>query len=294
LYTPRNFDTITIRQIQKKLNSKIDLFQGENMAILEVQNLSKKYGDAIVLNNISFSLDEGKVLAVIGPSGGGKTTLLRCLNFLEKPDTGQIIVRGETLFDSDDHTRYNEQAIRRKRLHFGLVFQSFNLFPQYTALENITLARILAEKKQPYYKQNKKRILEEIDREGILLLEQTGLAAKRDFYPHQLSGGQQQRVAIARALALKPDILCLDEPTSALDPELTGEVLNVIRELAQKKTTMIIVTHEIQFARQVADAVMFMDEGAVVERGSPEILDNPSCERLKRFLERCMPKEFIS
>jgi ABC-type polar amino acid transport system, ATPase component len=256
------------------------------MAILEVQNISKKYGCAGVLNNISFSLEEGKVLAVIGSSGSGKTTLLRCLNFLEKPDTGRIIVRGETLYDSDDHTRYNEQAIRQRRLHFGLVFQSFNLFPQYTALENVTLARILSAKKLPGYRQNKKRILEEIQSEGMQLLNQTGLGAKRDFYPHQLSGGQQQRVAIARALALKPDILCFDEPTSALDPELTGEVLNVIRALADKKTTMIIVTHEIQFARHAADTILFMDEGAMVEYGSPTILDNPSGERLKRFLER--------
>jgi len=256
------------------------------MAILETQNISKKYGSAVVLNNVNFSLEEGKVLAIIGPSGGGKTTLLRCLNFLEKPDTGKITVRGEILFDSDDNTRYNEQVIRQKRLHFGLVFQSFNLFPQYTALENVTLARILAAKKLPDYRQNKKTILEEINREGMSLLEQTGLAAKRDSYPHQLSGGQQQRVAIARALALKPDILCFDEPTSALDPELTGEVLKVIRALADKKTTMIIVTHEIQFARQVADSIMFMDEGVVVEQGRPEILDNPVGERLKRFIVR--------
>jgi len=257
------------------------------MTILKVLNLSKKYGNATVLNNINFSLEEGKVLAVIGPSGGGKTTLLRCLNFLEKPDTGQIIVRGKTLYDSNDHTKYSEKTIRQKRLHFGLVFQSFNLFPQYTALENVTLAPVLAAKKLSDYKKNKKSILEEIRLEGTRLLEQTGLGAKRDFYPHQLSGGQQQRVAIARALALKPDILCFDEPTSALDPELTGEVLNVMRELAEKKTTMIIVTHEIQFARQSADTVVFMDEGVIVEQGTPEILDNPSGERLKRFLERC-------
>jgi polar amino acid transport system ATP-binding protein len=262
------------------------IYRAKNMAVLEVQNITKKYGAAVVLNNVGFSLEEGKVLAVIGPSGGGKTTLLRCLNFLEKPDTGKITVRGETLFDSDDNTRYNEQIIRQKRLHFGLVFQSFNLFPQYTALENVTLARILAAKKLPCYKQNKKIILEEINREGIQLLEQTGLGAKLDIYPHQLSGGQQQRVAIARALALKPDILCFDEPTSALDPELTGEVLKVIRALADKKTTMIIVTHEIQFARRSADTVMFMDEGAVVEQGTPKILDDPSGERLKRFLVR--------
>jgi polar amino acid transport system ATP-binding protein len=262
-------------------------YRAKNMAILETLNITKKYGSAVVLNNINFSLEEGKVLAVIGPSGGGKTTLLRCLNFLEKPDAGKITVRGEILFDSDDNTKYNEQTIRQKRLHFGLVFQSFNLFPQYTALENVTLARILAAKKLPDYKQNKKTILEEINREGMSLLEQTGLAAKRDFYPHQLSGGQQQRVAIARALALKPDILCFDEPTSALDPELTGEVLKVIRALADKKTTMIIVTHEIQFARRIADSIMFMDEGVVIEQGTPEILDNPAGERLKRFLERC-------
>jgi polar amino acid transport system ATP-binding protein len=257
------------------------------MAILEVQNISKKYGSAVVLNNISFSLEEGKVLAVIGSSGGGKTTLLRCLNFLEKPDTGKVTVRGEILFDSNEHTKYSEQVIRQRRLHFGLVFQSFNLFPQYTALENITLARILAAKKLPNYKQNKKRILEEINRESMLLLDQTGLVSKRDFYPHQLSGGQQQRVAISRALALKPDILCFDEPTSALDPELTGEVLKVIRALADKKTTMIIVTHEIQFAREIADSIIFMDEGSIVEQGAPEILDNPSGERIKRFIERC-------
>jgi polar amino acid transport system ATP-binding protein len=195
-------------------------------------------------------------------------------------------MRGETLYDSDDHAKYSEKTIRQKRLHFGLVFQSFNLFPQYTALENITLARILAAKKLPGYKRNKKIILEEINRGGILLLEQTGLYSKKDFYPSQLSGGQQQRVAIARALALKPDILCFDEPTSALDPELTGEVLKVIRELADKKTTMIIVTHEIQFARQAADMILFIDEGTVVEYGPPEILDNPSGGRMKRFLER--------
>jgi len=257
------------------------------MSILKVLNLSKKYGGAFVLNNINFSLEEGKVLAVIGPSGGGKTTLLRCLNFLEKPDSGQIIVRGETLYDSNDHTKYSEKTIRQKRLHFGLVFQSFNLFPQYTALENITLAPVLAAKKLLDYKKNKKFILEKIRHEGTRLLEQTGLGAKRDFYPHQLSGGQQQRVAIARALALKPDILCFDEPTSALDPELTGEVLNVIRELAAQKTTMIIVTHEIQFARRSADTVIFMDESVIAEQSAPEILDNPSGERLKRFLERC-------
>ena len=257
------------------------------MAILEIQNLAKWFGSSEVLNNISFSLEEGEILAIIGASGSGKTTLLRCLNFLEKLDTGRIIVRGETLFDSEENNRYDELCIRQKRLHFGLVFQSFNLFPQYTAFQNVVLARELAAQKLPDYKKNWKSILGEIHREGMLLLEQIGLAAKRDFYPYQLSGGQQQRVAIARALALKPDILCFDEPTSALDPELTGEVLRVIRSLAEKNTTMIIVTHEMQFARDIADKILFMDEGIVIEYGPPhEVLDNPSSERMKRFLER--------
>ena len=257
------------------------------MVILEVQNISKRFGSSEVLNNISFSLAEGESLAVLGASGSGKTTLLRCLNFLERPDGGSISVRGETLFDASAQESYDEQSIRQKRLHFGLVFQSFNLFPQYTAFENVTLARKLVSKELPDYKANRKSILEEINREGLMLLEQIGLAAKRDHYPHQLSGGQQQRVAIARALALRPDILCFDEPTSALDPELTGEVLRVIRTLAEKNTTMLIATHEMQFARQVADTILFMDEGAVVEYGRPEdVMDNPSSDRMRRFLER--------
>jgi len=256
------------------------------MVILEVQSLAKQFGTAEVLNNINFTLNEGEVLAIIGSSGSGKTTLLRCLNYLEKPDKGRIVVRGETLFDGDDHQKYAKAIIRQKRLHFGLVFQAFNLFPQYTAFKNVVLAPELAAKKLPDYKKNKKAIIEEIHREGMELLEKIGLTSKRDFYPHQLSGGQQQRVAIARALALKPDILCFDEPTSALDPELTGEVLKVIRSLANNNTTMIIVTHEMDFARQVADTILFIDEGLVVEYGKPELLDNPSSDRLKRFLER--------
>ena len=256
------------------------------MTILEVHNITKRFGTAEVLNNISFSLKEGEVLAIIGSSGSGKTTLLRCLNFLERMDSGRIVVRGETLIDAEDHVHYDKQILRQKRLHFGLVFQSFNLFPQYTAFENVVLARELAAKKLPDYKKNKKNIIQEIHREGMLLLDQIGLSAKRDFYPYQLSGGQQQRVAIARALALKPDILCFDEPTSALDPELTGEVLKVIRSLAAKNTTMIIVTHEMQFAHDVADTILFMDEGVVIEYGSPDVLDNPSSDRMKRFLER--------
>jgi polar amino acid transport system ATP-binding protein len=256
------------------------------LAILEVHNITKRFGSSTVLDNINFSLDEGKVLAIIGASGSGKTTLLRCLNFLEKPDEGLIILRGETLFDSADFYRHNESVLRQKRLHFGLVFQSFNLFPQYTAFENVVLARELAAKKMAYYKKTRKAIISEIHREGTEIFEQIGLSAKRDFYPHQLSGGQQQRVAIARALALKPDILCFDEPTSALDPELTGEVLKVIQSLAENNTTMIIVTHEMQFARQVADTILFIDEGVVIEYGPPELLDNPSSLRMKRFLER--------
>ncbi|MDR2542316.1 MAG: amino acid ABC transporter ATP-binding protein [Treponema sp.] len=254
--------------------------------MLEVKEIAKCFGTAEVLNNISFSLNEGEVLAVIGASGSGKTTLLRCLNFLERPDSGRIIVRGETIYNAKEHNRYSVSDIRQKRLHFGLVFQSFNLFPQYTTFQNVVLARELSAKKLPDYKKNKKQIIEEIHKEGLALLEKTGLAAKRDFYPHQLSGGQQQRVAIARALALKPDILCFDEPTSALDPELTGEVLKVIRGLADKNTTMIIVTHEMQFARQVADTILYIDEGLVVEYGPPELLDKPSSDRMKRFLER--------
>ena len=260
------------------------------MVILEAKNIKKHFGTTEVLHNISFSLNESEVLAIIGSSGSGKTTLLRCLNFLEILNSGQIILRGETLFDAAEKDKYTEDSIRQKRLHFGLVFQSFNLFPQYTAFENVVLARELSAKKLPDYKKNAKNIIGEIHREGLALLDQIGLAAKKDFYPYQLSGGQQQRVAIARALALKPDILCFDEPTSALDPELTGEVLKVIRSLADKKTTMIIVTHEMPFARQIADTILFMDEGLVVEYGPPEkVLDNPKGDRIKRFLENYSP-----
>ncbi|MCL2766282.1 MAG: amino acid ABC transporter ATP-binding protein [Peptococcaceae bacterium] len=255
--------------------------------MLKVENIVKRFGTTEVLKNISFSMIEGESLAIIGASGSGKTTLLRCLNFLEQPDGGKITVREEILFDSSKQGKYNAWNIRQTRLHFGLVFQSFNLFPQYTAFQNVVLARELAAKKMPEYKHNKKSIIDKIHHEGMELLEQIGLATKRDFYPHELSGGQQQRVAIARALALKPDILCFDEPTSALDPELTGEVLRVIRELAEKNMTMIIVTHEMQFASQVADTILFIDEGLVVEYGPPEkVLENPSNERTIRFLER--------
>lgn len=257
------------------------------MAILEVQHVSKSFGNTEVLKDISFTLEKGKVLSLIGSSGSGKTTLLRCLNFLERPDGGVIRVNGETLFDAEDPETKQESEIRRKRLHFGLVFQSFNLFPQYTALQNVMLAKELLEKEKPDYKSRKKEIHAEIEAEGRKLLTQMGLSERMDNYPHQLSGGQCQRVAIARALALKPDILCFDEPTSALDPELTGEVLKVIRGLADQETTMIIVTHEMAFARDVSSHVIFMDDGRIVEQGTPaEVFGDPKEARTKQFLSR--------
>jgi polar amino acid transport system ATP-binding protein len=257
------------------------------MAILEVHNIEKHFGATRVLEDISFTLEQGQALAIIGSSGSGKTTLLRCLNFLETPDKGRILVQGNTLFDAEDAATQRESEIRKKRLHFGLVFQSFNLFPQYTALQNVTLASQLLAKERPDFKANKKQIFAELDAHGRELLAQMGLAERADHYPHQLSGGQQQRVAIARALALKPDILCFDEPTSALDPELTGEVLRVIRSLAEQKTTMIIVTHEMQFARNVADQIIFMDKGLIVEQGpAHEVIDNPQQERTRAFLRK--------
>ena len=252
------------------------------MAILDVQHIEKSFGSTKVLRDINFSLAEGQVLAIIGSSGSGKTTLLRCLNFLETPDKGTISVRDEVLFDAADPATQREGEIRRKRLHFGLVFQNFNLFPQYTALQNVTLARELMAKGEKTGEDPAA-----IRAEGERLLTQMGLQDRMGNYPHQLSGGQQQRVAIARALAMKPDILCFDEPTSALDPELTGEVLRVIRGLADQHTTMIIVTHEMSFARDVADQVIFMDGGVVVEEGTPEaVFGNPQQERTKQFLEK--------
>ena len=239
------------------------------------------------MEDISFDLEQGQALAIIGSSGSGKTTLLRCLNFLETPDQGRIVVEGKTLFDAADPTTQRESEIRKKRLHFGMVFQSFNLFPQYTALQNVTLARQLLAKEQPDFKQRKKELFAQFEEEGKELLARMGLAERADHYPHQLSGGQQQRVAIARALAMHPDILCFDEPTSALDPELTGEVLKVIRSLAEEKTTMIIVTHEMAFARDVADQIIFMDRGVIVEHGSAhQVIEHPTQERTKQFLAR--------
>ncbi len=257
------------------------------MAILEVKHICKAFEHTEVLKDISFSLEEGQALSIIGSSGSGKTTLLRCLNFLERPDSGIIRVCGETLFDGGSPASVQESEIRKKRLHFGLVFQSFNLFPQYTALGNVMLAKELLAKEQPDYKARKKEIHGQIQEQAEMLLKQMGLAERMNNYPHQLSGGQCQRVAIARALALKPDILCFDEPTSALDPELTGEVLKVMKELAEQNTTMIIVTHEMAFARDVASHVIFMDDGYILEQGTPEqVFEHSHEERTKQFLSR--------
>ncbi len=257
------------------------------MSVLEVKRLKKSFGPCVVLEDIGFSIKKGESLAIIGSSGSGKTTLLRCLNFLETPDEGTISVNGNTIFDSDNTQPLSDEEIRKRRLHFGLVFQAFNLFPQYTALQNITLACEMLAKKRTDYKENRRSILTDLEKDAHALMDQVGLSNKLEFYPHQLSGGQQQRVAIARALALKPDILCFDEPTSALDPELTGEVLKVIKSLSDKNTTMVIVTHEMQFAREVSDQVIFMDNGAIIEYGTPEeLFSNPREQRTRQFLER--------
>ena len=255
------------------------------MALLEVSNLKKNFDQLQVLKGVSFSMEKGETLSVIGPSGGGKTTLLRCLNFLEIPTSGKITVNGETLFDSSDARTLSEREIRRNRLHFGLVFQNFNLFPQYTALDNVTLASRLQARKQEDYKANRREINAQIQARGQALLRRVGLGDKLDFYPHQLSGGQQQRVAIARALALTPEVLFFDEPTSALDPELTGEVLSVIRQLASEDMTMVVVTHEMGFAEAVSDKVLFIDGGVIAEQGPPsQVLQNPAEERTRQFL----------
>ena len=245
------------------------------MSILEVSNIRKSFGKTEVLKDISFTLEKGEVLSIIGSSGSGKTTLLRCLNFLETIDNGKIVVDGEVLFDSADSTKMTDEKIRENRLNFGLVFQNFNLFPQYTVLQNLTLAPTLL----------KKGTEDEIKQQALDLLKKVGLEEKVDFYPCQLSGGQQQRVAIARALALNPKILFFDEPTSALDPELTVEVLNVIKGLRDSGCTMVVVTHEMDFARNVSDKVIFMADGVIEEEGTPEeVLVNPKSERTKAFL----------
>ena len=253
--------------------------------ILDVQHLAKRFGSAEVLGDICFSLTPGEVVSIIGSSGSGKTTLLRCLNFLDQPDAGRILVNGETLFDADDPSTKQEKHLRHKRLHFGLVFQSFHLFPQYTAKRNITLAMELHARERRDYRANKREILDEISAKADALLSEVNLSDKANHYPYQLSGGQQQRVAIARALALNPEILCFVEPTSALDPELSAEVLATIRRLAELGRTMILVTHEMSFARQVSSRVLFMADGHILEEGNPEeLFGNPKTARLQSFL----------
>lgn len=291
------------------------------MAFLEIENYTKKFGETEVLKGISFTLEKGQVLAIIGSSGGGKTTLLRCLNFLEIPDTGILRLNGETLFDAEEVKKHSDSQIREKRLHFGLVFQQFNLFPQYTVLKNITLAQTLLAKQEyknkkkslraelkmtaqeerakvkcmhkqilAQMKENRKR---EIEAKAEDLLARVGLSEKRNSYPFELSGGQQQRVAIARALALNPDVLCFDEPTSALDPELTGEVLKVIKGLKSSESTMIVVTHEMEFAKSVADHIIFMADGVIEEQGTPlEVFENPGSEKTRAFLRKSLEENF--
>ena len=262
------------------------------MALLEATHISKSFKHNKVLKDISFSLEKGEVLAIIGSSGSGKTTLLRCLNFLERPDNGIVRVDGHEIFNAVDSELLKESSIRHNRLHFGMVFQQFNLFPQYTVLGNLTLAARLEAKKTPEYKQNKAAIEAGIEKRAYELLDKTGLSAKAMSYPCELSGGQQQRVAIARALMLTPDILCFDEPTSALDPELTQEVLRVIRSLKSADTTMIVVTHEMGFARNVADKVIYMANGVIEEEGTPEeVFGNPNSEALRNFLKKANEME---
>ena len=248
------------------------------MSLLDVKNISKSFGKTKVLKDVSFSLEKGEVLSIIGSSGGGKTTLLRCLNFLETPVNGLISVDGKPLFDG---SKISDKQIRENRLHFGLVFQSFNLFPQYNVLQNVTLAPTLL----------KKGTADEIDASARELIEKVGLTDKINNYPCELSGGQQQRVAIARALALNPDILCFDEPTSALDPELTGEVLRVIKSLKESGSTMIVVTHEMEFAKNVSDKIIFMADGIIEEMGTPnEVFENPKSEKTRKFLQNSLEK----
>lgn len=259
------------------------------MAFLEIKNVNKTFKDGFqVLKDINFTLEKGEVLSIIGSSGSGKTTLLRCLNFLGLPDTGVYTLRGEDIFDASQ--KYTDNELREKRLSFGMVFQNFNLFPQYTALKNVTLALELQMRdkaKANKEKVNKKEIFLKAKEVAEHLLASVGLQDKMENYPCELSGGQQQRVAIARALALSPDVLCFDEPTSALDPELTGEVLRAIKELKSSDRTMIIVTHEMEFAKHVSDKIIFMANGVIEEVGTPEeVFDNPKSPLTRAFLAK--------
>ena len=249
------------------------------MAILEVRNIEKHFGRTNVLKDVSFSMEEGNALAIIGSSGSGKTTLLRCLNFLERPDSGQIIVNGETLFDASEAGKDKDAELRKKRLHFGMVFQQFNLFPHKTVKENIMLAPVTLNLMSK----------EEAEKTALELLERVGLPDKADSYPDMLSGGQKQRIAIARSLAMNPDVMLFDEPTSALDPEMVGEVLELMQELARSGMTMVVVTHEMGFAREVATRVLFIDEGKIQEENSPkEFFANPKNKRLREFLSKTL------
>ena len=257
------------------------------MSLLEIKNIKKSFAKTEVLKGISFTLEKGEVLAIIGSSGSGKTTLLRCMNFLETCDRGSISVGGEVIYDADKKSEYTDNDIRKKRLNFGLVFQQFNLFPQYTVLKNITLAPELMYLKGVKNHSERTKIIDDINENAMQLLEMVGLVEKANSYPCQLSGGQQQRVAIARAMAMKPEILCFDEPTSALDPELTGEVLKAIKSLKNSDRTMIVVTHEMEFAKNVADKVIYMADGVIEEMGTPEqVFDNPQSEKTKAFLHK--------
>lgn len=254
------------------------------MSLLEVKNIHKNFGKTQVLKGISFSLEKNEVISILGSSGSGKTTLLRCLNFLETPDKGSISIAGKEIFNADDKVKKSDKQIRQNHLHFGLVFQSFNLFPQYTVMKNLTIASELLAKK------DKTGVTkEQINARAMELLKEVGLTEKANSYPCELSGGQQQRVAIARALSLNPDVLCFDEPTSALDPELTGEVLRVIRELKNTDTTMLIVTHELGFARNVSDRIIFMADGVIEEEGTPDqLFDSPKSEKTRAFLSKSL------
>lgn len=262
------------------------------MAFLEVCGIRKSFDNTEVLKGIDFSLEKGQVLSIIGSSGSGKTTLLRSMNYLEIPQEGLVLMNGETLFDYNQSAKLSDSELRQKRLHFGMVFQNFNLFPQYNVLDNCTLAMDLLAKDKakdaglPYNKSDSHIANQDIARE---VLARVGLSAKLANYPCELSGGQCQRVAIARALCLQPDILCFDEPTSALDPELTGEVLKVIKSLKNQDTTMIIVTHEMEFAKNVSDKVIFMADGVIEEEGTPdEVFSNPKSPKTKNFLAKSL------
>lgn len=256
------------------------------MAILEIKNLTKSFGKVKVLQGVSFSMNEGEVVSIIGSSGSGKTTLLRCANFLERADSGQIFLYGDIFYDGDNQASLSPQELRKKQLNFGLVFQDFNLFPQYSVIENVMLAPKLLAKEREDFKTNKKEIYAEIENSAKDILARVGLSDKLNNYPCELSGGQKQRVSIARALILKPRILFFDEPTSALDPELTGEILKVIKKLAAEHVTMVIVTHEIDFAKGVSDKIIFMADGVVVEYGTPaQVIDNPQNPRTRAFLQ---------